>query len=75
MRARAPGTLADLRVRETAVLHGAVHGYCTTRLRTYDELCGQFGDEIADIVTEVTDTKWLAKTGAQAPASQQSQGN
>lgn len=54
---RETGEVADPSVIAAALLHDTIEDTETT----YDELRGQFGDEIADIVTEVTDTKWLAK--------------
>ena len=39
-----------------ALLHDTVEDTETS----WDELRGEFGDEIADIVLELTDTKWIA---------------
>jgi guanosine-3',5'-bis(diphosphate) 3'-pyrophosphohydrolase len=40
-----------------ALLHDTIEDTDTT----YQELRGQFGREVADVVVEVTDTKWLKK--------------
>jgi guanosine-3',5'-bis(diphosphate) 3'-pyrophosphohydrolase len=51
------GHVSDPRVIAAALLHDTIEDTQTS----YEELRGQFGDEIADIVLEVTDTKWLGK--------------
>ncbi len=51
------GGIADARVIAAALLHDTIEDTLTS----YEELRGQFGDEIADVVLEVTDTKWLEK--------------
>lgn len=51
------GQVADESVLAAALLHDTVEDTETS----HDELRGQFGDEIADMVAEVTDTKWLEK--------------
>lgn len=55
---RVEGEVACLNVIAAALLHDTIEDTETT----YEELRGQFGDEIANVVSEVTDTKWLAKT-------------
>ena len=55
---REEGEVVDPDVRASALLHDTIEDTETT----HDELRGQFGDEIADIVAEVTDTKWVEKT-------------
>lgn len=55
---REEGEIADLNVLAAALLHDTIEDTETT----YEEIRGQFGDEIANVVSEVTDTKWLAKT-------------
>jgi GTP diphosphokinase / guanosine-3',5'-bis(diphosphate) 3'-diphosphatase len=52
------GRVEDAVVIAAALLHDTIEDTETA----YDELRGQFGDEIAEIVAEVTDTKWLKKT-------------
>jgi guanosine-3',5'-bis(diphosphate) 3'-pyrophosphohydrolase len=51
------GDVADPSVLAAALLHDTIEDTETT----YEELRGQFGDAIADIVLEVTDTKWIDK--------------
>jgi guanosine-3',5'-bis(diphosphate) 3'-pyrophosphohydrolase len=51
------GDVTDPIVLAAALLHDTIEDTETT----YDELRGQFGDEIADVVVEVTDTKWVKK--------------
>jgi len=51
------GSVADPEILVAALLHDTIEDTVTT----YDELRGQFGARIADIVVEVTDTKFLAK--------------
>lgn len=55
---RDEGDVVDPAVIAAALLHDTIEDTETT----HDELRGQFGDEIADIVAEVTDTKWVEKT-------------
>jgi guanosine-3',5'-bis(diphosphate) 3'-pyrophosphohydrolase len=55
---REEGRVEDAVVIAAALLHDTIEDTETA----YDELRGQFGDEIAEIVAEVTDTKWLKKT-------------
>jgi guanosine-3',5'-bis(diphosphate) 3'-pyrophosphohydrolase len=43
-------------VLAAALLHDTVEDTETS----HEELRGQFGDEVADVVAEVTDTKWLS---------------
>ncbi|WP_331068747.1 HD domain-containing protein [Steroidobacter sp.] len=52
------GKVEDPVVIAAALLHDTIEDTETA----YDELRGQFGEEIAEIVAEVTDTKWLKKT-------------
>jgi len=52
------GRVSDPVVIAAALLHDTIEDTQTT----WQELRGAFGDEIADIVLEVTDTKWIAKT-------------
>ena len=52
------GGVDDARVIAAALLHDTVEDTDTS----YTELRGLFGDDIAEMVTEVTDTKWLKKT-------------
>jgi guanosine-3',5'-bis(diphosphate) 3'-pyrophosphohydrolase len=54
---RDEGDVADPVVLAAALLHDTLEDTETS----YEELRGKFGDEIADIVLEVTDTKWLSK--------------
>jgi guanosine-3',5'-bis(diphosphate) 3'-pyrophosphohydrolase len=51
------GSVADPWILAAALLHDTIEDTETT----YDELRGQFGARIADIVAEVTDTKFLGK--------------
>ncbi len=51
------GGISDPVIIAAALLHDTLEDTETT----YEELRGQFGDEIADVVVEVTDTKWLSK--------------
>lgn len=51
------GDVVDPVVLAAALLHDTIEDTETT----HDELRGQFGDDIADIVLEVTDTKWIDK--------------
>jgi GTP diphosphokinase / guanosine-3',5'-bis(diphosphate) 3'-diphosphatase len=51
------GGVADPVVIAAALLHDTVEDTETS----WQELRGEFGDEIADIVLEVTDVKWLKK--------------
>jgi guanosine-3',5'-bis(diphosphate) 3'-pyrophosphohydrolase len=55
---REEGKVDDVRVIVAALLHDTIEDTDTD----YDEIRGQFGDEVAEIVAEVTDTKWLKKT-------------
>jgi guanosine-3',5'-bis(diphosphate) 3'-pyrophosphohydrolase len=55
---REEGKVEDVAVIAAALLHDTIEDTETD----YDELRGQFGAEIAEIVAEVTDTKWLKKT-------------
>lgn len=55
---REEGMVGDAVVIAAALLHDTIEDTETD----YDELRGQFGDEVAEIVAEVTDTKWLKKT-------------
>jgi GTP diphosphokinase / guanosine-3',5'-bis(diphosphate) 3'-diphosphatase len=49
-------------VRDAAVLAAALlHDTLEDTESSYEEIRGQFGEEVADIVVEVTDTKWLFK--------------
>ncbi len=54
---RSEGGISDPVILAAALLHDTLEDTETS----YEELRGQFGDEIADVVVEVTDTKWLAK--------------
>ena len=54
---RNEGGITDPVILAAAMLHDTLEDTETS----YEELRGQFGDEIADIVVEVTDTKWLSK--------------
>lgn len=51
------GEVTDVATLMAAVLHDTVEDTETT----YEELCERFGQEIADVVMEVTDDKTLAK--------------
>ncbi|HEY5665308.1 MAG TPA: HD domain-containing protein [Gammaproteobacteria bacterium] len=51
------GGVSDPNVIAAALLHDTLEDTETTE----HELVGQFGDEVAGIVAEVTDTKWLQK--------------
>jgi len=55
---RDEGGVDDAAVLVAALLHDTIEDTETN----YDELRGQFGTEVAEIVAEVTDTKWLKKT-------------
>jgi GTP diphosphokinase / guanosine-3',5'-bis(diphosphate) 3'-diphosphatase len=55
---REEGEVDDVRVIVAALLHDTIEDTETD----YDEIRGQFGDEVAEMVAEVTDTKWLKKT-------------
>ena len=52
------GGVADSRVIAAALLHDTIEDTQTTMR----ELRGEFGEMIAGIVAEVTDTKWLSST-------------
>lgn len=54
---REEGGVVDPEVIAAALLHDTIEDTETSA----EELRGQFGDRIAQIVAEVTDTKWLAK--------------
>ena len=54
---RAEGDVDDPAVIAAALLHDTVEDTETS----YRELRGQFGAKVADIVAEVTDTKWLKR--------------
>lgn len=54
---RNEGGITDPVVLAAALLHDTLEDTETT----WEELRGQFGEEIADVVAEVTDTKWLSK--------------
>ncbi len=54
---RVEGGVDDPAVIAAALLHDTVEDTDTS----YQELRGQFGASVADIVAEVTDTKWLQK--------------
>ena len=54
---RNEGGVADPVILAAALLHDTLEDTETS----WEELRGQFGEEIADIVAEVTDTKWLSK--------------
>jgi GTP diphosphokinase / guanosine-3',5'-bis(diphosphate) 3'-diphosphatase len=51
------GGITDPMILAAALLHDTLEDTETD----YEELRGQFGDDIADVVVEVTDTKWLSK--------------
>jgi guanosine-3',5'-bis(diphosphate) 3'-pyrophosphohydrolase len=51
------GGVNDPVVLAAALLHDTIEDTQTT----WQELRGEFGDEIADVVLEVTDVKWLKK--------------
>ena len=54
---RIEGGVHDPLVIAAALLHDTIEDTETT----WQELRGEFGDEVADIVLEATDTKWLDK--------------
>jgi guanosine-3',5'-bis(diphosphate) 3'-pyrophosphohydrolase len=54
---REEGRVEDATVLAAALLHDTIEDTETD----YEELRGQFGEEVAEIVAEVTDTKWLKK--------------
>src|SRR5690606_25318112 len=54
---RNEGRIADPAILAAALLHDTLEDTETS----FEELRGQFGEEIADVVVEVTDTKWLSK--------------
>jgi guanosine-3',5'-bis(diphosphate) 3'-pyrophosphohydrolase len=54
---RADGGVDDPAVIAAALLHDTIEDTDTS----YQEVRGQFGARVADIVAEVTDTKWLQK--------------
>jgi guanosine-3',5'-bis(diphosphate) 3'-pyrophosphohydrolase len=51
------GGITDPVILAAALLHDTIEDTETD----YEELRGQFGENIADVVVEVTDTKWLSK--------------
>jgi guanosine-3',5'-bis(diphosphate) 3'-pyrophosphohydrolase len=51
------GGITDPVILAAALLHDTLEDTETD----YEELRGQFGEDIADVVVEVTDTKWLSK--------------
>jgi guanosine-3',5'-bis(diphosphate) 3'-pyrophosphohydrolase len=51
------GGITDPMILAAALLHDTLEDTETD----YEELRGQFGDDIADVVVEVTDTKWLSR--------------
>ncbi len=53
----AEGGVSDPEIIAAALLHDTIEDTVTT----YDEVRGQFGKRVADIVVEVTDTKFLGK--------------
>ena len=55
---REEGRVEAVAVIIAALLHDTIEDTETD----YDELRGQFGVEVAEMVAEVTDTKWLKKT-------------
>jgi guanosine-3',5'-bis(diphosphate) 3'-pyrophosphohydrolase len=56
------GRVHDATVLAAALLHDTLEDTETS----LDELRGQFGEEVAAIVAEVTDTKWVSKRGRKA---------
>jgi guanosine-3',5'-bis(diphosphate) 3'-pyrophosphohydrolase len=54
---RNEGGITDPVILAAALLHDTLEDTETS----YEELRGQFGEQIADIVVEVTDTKWISK--------------
>ena len=54
---RVDGGVDDAAVIAAALLHDTIEDTDTS----YNEIRGQFGARVADIVAEVTDTKWLQK--------------
>jgi GTP diphosphokinase / guanosine-3',5'-bis(diphosphate) 3'-diphosphatase len=54
---REEGKVDDVRVIVAALLHDTIEDTETD----YDEIRGLFGNEVAEIVAEVTDIKWLKK--------------
>lgn len=54
---RLEGQVQDAMVIAAALLHDTIEDTETS----YEELRGQFGVKVAEIVVEVTDTKWLQK--------------
>lgn len=54
---RNEGGVIDPVILAAALLHDTLEDTETS----WEELRGQFGEEIADVVAEVTDTKWLSK--------------
>lgn len=54
---RGEGRVTDEVAIAAALLHDTIEDTETS----YEELRGQFGREVADVVAEVTDTKWLEK--------------
>ena len=54
----AEGGVTDPIVLAAAILHDTVEDTCTS----HAELCAQFGQDIADVVAEVTDDKTLPKS-------------
>ncbi len=54
---RTEGEIDDAVVLAAALLHDTIEDTQTT----WQELRGEFGDDIADVVLEVTDVKWLDK--------------
>lgn len=54
---RHEGRIEDATAIAAALLHDTIEDTETS----YEELRGQFGAKVADIVVEVTDTKWLKK--------------
>lgn len=51
------GGITDPVILSAALLHDTMEDTETD----YEELRGQFGEDIADVVVEVTDTKWLSR--------------
>ncbi len=64
---REEGKVEDATVIAAALLHDTIEDTETD----YDELRGQFGVEIAEMVAEVTDIKWLKKASCKRSADQQ----